>query len=169
MFLEVPILNSACISCFYRAAPASRFSTHYSSVTYFSSLPFCFTFHESVRTTHCALNLFTNNASVLLFRKTKFHHCVLITLTFTSRSNETVRASSGYHLVYFYREMPSGHTCIEPVLIGEHRTTTAPCSQWHVCVVGSFQLADFTEKVKAHSRKGSEVYDQNSITNSRAR
>jgi len=88
--------------------------------------------------------LFINNASVSFFHRTKFH-CTAITLTFTSRLKEAVRARSAYHLVYFYTEMLSGPTCSNLVLIGGHRTTTAPRSQRHECVVGAFQLANLTK------------------------
>ena len=40
--------------------------------------------------------------------------------------------------------MLSGSTCSDLVLIGGHRTTTAPRSQRHECVVGVFQLADLS-------------------------
>ena len=72
-------------------------------------------------------------------------HCTAITLTFTSRSKEATGAGSAYHLVYFYTEMLSGCTCSDLVLIGGHRTTTAPRSQRHECVVGAFQLAHLTK------------------------
>lgn len=88
--------------------------------------------------------MFINNASVSFFHRTKFH-CTAITLTFTSRSKETVEAGSAYHLVYFYTKMLSGPTCSDLVLIGGHRITTAPRSQRHKYVVGTFQLADLTK------------------------
>jgi len=58
---------------------------------------------------------------------------------------EAVGAGSAYHLVYFYTEILSGPTCSNLVLIGGHRTTTAPRSQRHKYVVGAFQLADLTK------------------------
>jgi hypothetical protein len=88
--------------------------------------------------------LFITNASASLFGRTTFH-CTAITLTFTSRSMEAVRAGSGYHLVYFYTAKLSGPTCSDLVLIGGHSTTTPPRSQRHKGVVGAFLLADWTK------------------------